>query len=300
MTLKSHLLSAAVVAALTLPISAFAATPARAPAASRALGLIDGHGQAVQRADFDRFLVKDVIVDRDGTEHVRFDRTYRGLPVIGGDVVVHSRNGQFKSASLMLKTSERPGIVPRIKSDEAMVAAGADFHGKIDSVSSQGLVVYAAQHQAGAGVRSAAEGRVGPAGRGGHALLRRRAHRQGARRVEQDPDHGGGRRRPDPVPRRRQHQHQLDHRRLPAGRHHPRRRQHPRRPRQGHRQRLQLGRDHDRRRQQLGQQQPSRSVASRRPPTRTSASPPPGTSTRTSSAATASTTTASASRASST
>jgi len=144
MTLKSHLLSAAVVAALTLPICAFAATPARAPATSRALGLIDGHGQAVQRADFDRFLVKDVIVDRDGTEHVRFDRTYRGLPVIGGDVVVHSRNGQFKSASLMLKTSERPGIVPRIKSDEAMVAAGADFHGKIDSVSSEGLVVYAA------------------------------------------------------------------------------------------------------------------------------------------------------------
>src|SRR5204862_339113 len=144
MTLKSHLLSAAVVAALTLPLSALAAMPTHAPATARALGLIDAHGKAVQHADFDRFLVKDVIVDRDGTEHVRFDRTYRGLPVIGGDVVVHSRNGQFRSASLMLKTTERPGVVPRIKADDAMVAAGADFHGKIDKVSSAGLVVYAA------------------------------------------------------------------------------------------------------------------------------------------------------------
>ncbi|WP_412539243.1 M4 family metallopeptidase [Longispora sp. K20-0274] len=34
--------------------------------------------------------VRDVIVDPDGTEHVRFDRTYKGLPVIGGDFVVHT------------------------------------------------------------------------------------------------------------------------------------------------------------------------------------------------------------------
>src|SRR4249919_1288362 len=144
MTFQNRLLSVAVVAALALPASAFAAASTQSPAAARALGLIDGHGKAAQRADADRFVVRDVIVDRNGTEHVRLDRTYRGLPVIGGDVVVHSRNGQLRSASLMLKTSERPGIVPRIKSDEAMVAAGADFHGRIDSVSSEGLVVYAA------------------------------------------------------------------------------------------------------------------------------------------------------------
>src|SRR6478672_12543957 len=144
MKLQNHLLSVAIVAALALPMAAMAAPSANSAAATRALGLIDGHGSSFKRADADRFIAKDTIVDANGTEHVRFDRTYRGLPVIGGDVVVHSRNGQFKSASLMLKTSERPGIVPRIKSDEAMVAAGADFHGRIDSVSSEGLVVYAA------------------------------------------------------------------------------------------------------------------------------------------------------------
>ena len=33
-------------------------------------------------------------VDADGTEHVRFQRNYQGLPVIGGDFVVQSRNGK--------------------------------------------------------------------------------------------------------------------------------------------------------------------------------------------------------------
>ncbi|AOK20911.1 peptidase M4 [Burkholderia cepacia] len=50
--------------------------------------------------DGDQFEVRDVIVDPDGTEHVRFDRFYAGLPVIGGDVVVHSSKGQLKQASV--------------------------------------------------------------------------------------------------------------------------------------------------------------------------------------------------------
>lgn len=32
---------------------------------------------------------KDVVEDADGTVHTRYERTYRGLPVIGGDLVVH-------------------------------------------------------------------------------------------------------------------------------------------------------------------------------------------------------------------
>src|SRR6478735_12339945 len=136
MTLQNRLLSVAMVAALALPASAFAAASAQSPAVARALGLIDGHGKAAQRADADRFVVRDVIVDRNGTEHVRLDRTYRGLPVIGGDVVVHSRNGQFKGISQTLKTSGRPDVSPAISASRAIVAAGADFHGRIDSVSS--------------------------------------------------------------------------------------------------------------------------------------------------------------------
>ena len=35
----------------------------------------------------------DRSVDQDGTTHVRMDRTYRGLPVVGGDLVVHQAPG---------------------------------------------------------------------------------------------------------------------------------------------------------------------------------------------------------------
>ncbi|WP_128376797.1 M4 family metallopeptidase [Streptomyces cavernae] len=38
-------------------------------------------------------VVRDVIVDGDGARHVRYDRTYRQLPVLGGDFVVHLKPG---------------------------------------------------------------------------------------------------------------------------------------------------------------------------------------------------------------
>ncbi|HJR72200.1 MAG TPA: M4 family metallopeptidase [Luteimonas sp.] len=142
MPFQVHLLGAAI--ALVLSAPALAAKPDQLPATARAIGLIDGaQSKAVQRADADSFVAKDVVTDQDGTEHVRFDRVYRGLPVIGGDVVVHSRNGQFKQASLTLKSRERPGLTPRISADEALVAAGAEFKGSIDDVSPTGLVLYA-------------------------------------------------------------------------------------------------------------------------------------------------------------
>ena len=37
----------------------------------------------------ERLIPKYVVRDRDGTVHTRYDRTYQGLPVIGGDLVVH-------------------------------------------------------------------------------------------------------------------------------------------------------------------------------------------------------------------
>jgi len=142
MHLQARLISVAVLAALAVSAPAFAGK-ADSPAALRAKGLLETHGAAVHRAGADGFVVKDVVVDADGTEHVRFTRSYRGLPVIGGDLVVHSRGGQFKSASLSLKSSERPGLQPKLSADEAMLAAGADFGGKLEDIGSKGLVVYA-------------------------------------------------------------------------------------------------------------------------------------------------------------
>ena len=143
MQLNANVIAVAIAASLALSAPAFAAPSDQSPAALRAKGLAQNNAAALQTADADNFTTKDIIVDRDGTEHVRMDRTYRGLQVIGGDVVVHSRNGQFKKASLTLKTKDRPALTPTIDADRAAVEAGAAFKGQINDIGSQGLVVYA-------------------------------------------------------------------------------------------------------------------------------------------------------------
>ncbi|MCC8362200.1 M4 family metallopeptidase [Lysobacter sp. A6] len=131
--------------AIALALTAGAAHAGKAdhPAAGRALGLADSHAKALNKNAGDSLVVKDVMVDADGTEHVRFERTYRGLPVLFGDVVVHSRNGQFRSASQTLKSSLRPNLDAKIRGDEATVIAGADFGIAFDGVREARKVVYA-------------------------------------------------------------------------------------------------------------------------------------------------------------
>jgi Zn-dependent metalloprotease len=63
---------------------------ADATSAGRALGL--GRGE--------RLVVKDVMADADGTTHVRYNRTFNGLRVIGGDLVSHrDRSGRIVSVT---------------------------------------------------------------------------------------------------------------------------------------------------------------------------------------------------------
>ncbi|MFR9676335.1 peptidase M4 family protein, partial [Streptomyces sp. TR02-1] len=59
--------------------------------------------------------VKDVVKNRDGSTHVRYERTYAGLPVLGGDLIVH-RNAAGKQtgvtkgvqAAIKLATTDAP------------------------------------------------------------------------------------------------------------------------------------------------------------------------------------------------
>ncbi|MFE5207991.1 M4 family metallopeptidase [Streptomyces sp. NPDC056600] len=49
----------------------------------------DGHAKKLKLGGKEKLLVKDVVQDNDGTTHTRYERTYAGLPVLGGDLVVH-------------------------------------------------------------------------------------------------------------------------------------------------------------------------------------------------------------------
>ncbi|MFF3510362.1 M4 family metallopeptidase [Streptomyces sp. NPDC002573] len=92
------------------------ATAALAHQASR-LGLTSAEGTSV----------RDVVVDANGTQHVRYDRTYRHLPVLGGDFVVHlAPNGTYRSADLATRrTVSLPTVTPSVKAPEAADLASA-------------------------------------------------------------------------------------------------------------------------------------------------------------------------------
>ncbi|MBJ3806296.1 M4 family metallopeptidase [Streptomyces flavofungini] len=68
--------------------------PAKLSPSQRAELLRDADATKAATADTlglsakEKLVVRDVIKDRDGTTHTRYERTYAGLPVLGGDMVV--------------------------------------------------------------------------------------------------------------------------------------------------------------------------------------------------------------------
>ncbi|MFF5495587.1 M4 family metallopeptidase [Streptomyces aquilus] len=64
----------------------------------------------------EKLVVKDVVKDADGTVHTRYERTYAGLPVLGGDLVVHeSKSGATKSVTkATAKTIKVGSLTPKL------------------------------------------------------------------------------------------------------------------------------------------------------------------------------------------
>ena len=84
----------ALAAAVAAPLSSAAAAPSSAPspgtrpAVAAEQAQADHQRQAMGMSSDQKLTVRDVVVDPDGTRHVRYDRTYKGLRVLGGDFVV--------------------------------------------------------------------------------------------------------------------------------------------------------------------------------------------------------------------
>jgi Zn-dependent metalloprotease len=93
----------------------------------------------------EQLVVKDAIVTADGMRHMRYDRTYNGLKVIGGDMVVtEDAKGAIKSVNKASQAkftlSTKPAMAAPAAADKAMVAAkGA----KYSATAQPELVVYA-------------------------------------------------------------------------------------------------------------------------------------------------------------
>jgi Zn-dependent metalloprotease len=62
---------------------------------------IDDHRGAVKGSGADDYRAVGTIAGPDGSRHIRYERTYHGLPVLGGDFVVHqTANGSVDDVSV--------------------------------------------------------------------------------------------------------------------------------------------------------------------------------------------------------
>ena len=113
------------------------AEQSRAVSAGRALGIGGG----------EKLVVKDVIRDADGSTHVRYNRTFDGLRVIGGDLVSHrDKSGTIKSVSW--NAAHKVGVAstaPKVSlaSARATGAKKASSVQRTTTVTKGELVVYA-------------------------------------------------------------------------------------------------------------------------------------------------------------
>ncbi|WP_308198483.1 M4 family metallopeptidase [Actinomadura terrae] len=114
---SSALVAVAAMAALGMQAAPASATPAKPPAGSGQLPAkvspqeykaLIGKAQAQQGAtaselnlgDKVALQTKTVVKDQDGTTHTHYTRTYDGLPVIGGDLIVHrAASGKLERVS---------------------------------------------------------------------------------------------------------------------------------------------------------------------------------------------------------
>ncbi|MFF8996005.1 M4 family metallopeptidase [Streptomyces sp. NPDC014983] len=77
----------------------------------------------------EKLVVKDVVKDVDGTLHTRYERTYAGLPVLGGDLVVHTAKsgrteGVTKANKATIKVASlTPKLTPAAAEKQAVSAA---------------------------------------------------------------------------------------------------------------------------------------------------------------------------------
>ncbi|MEU0653064.1 M4 family metallopeptidase [Streptomyces albogriseolus] len=72
----------------------------------------------------EKLIVKDVVRDVDGTVHTRYERTYDGLPVLGGDLVVHEPAGGARTVTKAVKTAVGvASVTPKVTAGKAEAQA---------------------------------------------------------------------------------------------------------------------------------------------------------------------------------
>ncbi|WP_052434351.1 M4 family metallopeptidase [Streptacidiphilus melanogenes] len=146
-TTAAAIAAAALIGGLAAAPAAKAVPPpspdARALAAASAQALVAGRPAFLQAGADDQF-VQHAVISSSGTQYVPYDRTYAGVPVVGGDfVVVTNSAGQVLAHSVAQQHPiGRLSITPTLSSSKAASVASARLR-SVAKVEGTRLVVYA-------------------------------------------------------------------------------------------------------------------------------------------------------------
>ncbi|MDA5283428.1 MULTISPECIES: M4 family metallopeptidase [unclassified Streptomyces] len=108
--------------------------------AAKALGLGSG----------EKLVVRDVVKDADGTTHTSYERTYDGLPVLGGDLTVHAKGGVTRSVTKAtnheIKVADtNASVTPAAAESQAVSAANAEGSKEAKASKNARKVIWAAE-----------------------------------------------------------------------------------------------------------------------------------------------------------
>ncbi|MBQ0828099.1 M4 family metallopeptidase [Streptomyces tagetis] len=133
-----------------------AAAPVLMSDTARAALIQERQGDAARTAGeiglgaMEKLVVKDVVKDADGTVHTRYERTYDGLPVLGGDLVVHrsaagATQGVTRATNTAIKVATvTPKVAAATAERQALSAAEAAGAGEAEADAAPRKVVWAA------------------------------------------------------------------------------------------------------------------------------------------------------------
>jgi Zn-dependent metalloprotease len=128
----------------TVPASRTKAAPkpSRKQAVAQARAVVRRNGKAIRAAKGETYQARSVMLDPDGSRHVRFGRTYRGLPVLGGDYVIHANaDGSLRDATVAQTEPIKVGIEPAVTAQRATSIAARQFTGRTKRTATPQLAV---------------------------------------------------------------------------------------------------------------------------------------------------------------
>ncbi|MFI9362871.1 M4 family metallopeptidase [Kitasatospora sp. NPDC053057] len=162
MSRHAHARKAAVVLAATtallvtgIPVIAQAAPDAPTAVASQQAGraalIASANQQTASLAQAlgldgkEQLVTKDAVQDANGGRHLRYERTYAGLPVLGGDLIVHQDAAGATKSVTKASEASLAGVdtTPALAAPKAQEAALAAEQGSVDGAPR--LVVWAAE-----------------------------------------------------------------------------------------------------------------------------------------------------------